>query len=253
MNLGLLFPGEMGAAVGRAANARVLWASGGRSSATVERAAAFEDVHSIAALTEQSAVILSICPPAIAEEVAREVASLRFEGLYVDANAISPAKMGGIARLFERVLDGSIIGRTVTRLYLSGDPREIDVVAGLFTGTEVETAPLAGGIGAASAVKMAFSGWNKIGLALTAQAHAIARAHGVEAALEAEGVTPERLRRAAASAWRWGPEMAEIEDSCRELGLPTGMARGAQELFDQWSAHRDDRDVELERLLDELG
>ena len=39
--------------------------------------------------------------------------------------------------------------------------------------------PLEGGVGSASALKMAFGGWNKIGSALTAQAYAIARAYGV--------------------------------------------------------------------------
>ena len=44
MRVGLLFPGEMGAAVGAAVRGEVLWASEGRSGATAARAAGFEDV-----------------------------------------------------------------------------------------------------------------------------------------------------------------------------------------------------------------
>jgi len=254
MNVGLLFPGEMGAAVGAAVQgSRVLWASEGRSGATARRAAGFEDARTLAELVARSEVILSICPPAIAVETAGEVAALGFEGLYVDANAVSPRRVEEIARKLDRVVDGSIIGRSGIRLYLSGTSADIEQVAALFAGSDVEAAPLSGGIGAASALKMAFAGWNKIGSALTAQAHAIARAYGVEAALEAEGVSAERLPRVAARAWRWAPEMHEIGDTCAALALPDGIPRGAAALFERWSVHRDDEGVDPARLLDELS
>src|SRR4051795_8666226 len=85
--IGLLYPGAMGAAVGAAARgrgARVLWCSEGRSEATRERAgrAGLEDVGTLAALASASEVVLGICPPALAEEVARAVADARFRGLY---------------------------------------------------------------------------------------------------------------------------------------------------------------------------
>ncbi len=41
MRVGLLFPGDMGAAVGAAVKDEVLWASAGRSEATAKRAAPF--------------------------------------------------------------------------------------------------------------------------------------------------------------------------------------------------------------------
>lgn len=253
MNVGLLFPGEMGAEVGAAVRGRVLWASEGRSPATVRRAADFEDVRTLPELVALSEIILSVCPPEIAEQVALEVAGLGFHGLYVEANAISPERVTRIAKDLDRVVDGAIIGRSGTHLYLSGDASDLREVAALFAGSEVEAIPLEGGIGSASALKMAFAGWNKIGSALVAQAHAIARAYGVEAALEAEGVSGERLGRVAARAWRWRPEMDEIGDTCAALGLPDGMARGAAELFGRWSRHRDDETVELRRLLDDLS
>ena len=122
MRVGLLFPGEMGAAVGQAVTAEVLWASEGRSAATAERAAAFAE------LVRSSDVILSICPPAIAEETAEQVFALGFEGLYVEANAISPERMRRIAQVGPRVVDGSIIAAKGINLYLSG--RGAEDVAG---------------------------------------------------------------------------------------------------------------------------
>ena len=93
--IGLLHPGEMGAAVGAAARlngARVMWASEGRGDATRARArdAGLADAGSIARLVADSDLIFSICPPGAAIEVGREVAGLGFRGVYVDANAISP-------------------------------------------------------------------------------------------------------------------------------------------------------------------
>lgn len=253
MRVGLLFPGAMGAAVGEAARAEVVWASEGRSDATARRAreAGLVDVGSVAELVGSSEVVLSVCPPAIAEEVAAHVAELGFGGLFVEANAVSPRRMARIAERLPSVVDGSIIARTGIHLYLAGKPEEVERVAGLFTDTEVDAIPLGAPVGAASALKMAFGGWNKIGVALAAQAHAIARAYGVTDALESEGVPSERVQGLAPRAWRWAPEMTEVAETCGELGLPEGMAEGAAALYSRWEEHRD-REVELDRLLDEL-
>src|SRR6185369_10380846 len=93
---GLLHPGDMGVAVGatlRAGGARVLWASAGRSPATRARAegAGLEDGGTVADVVRQSDVVVSVCPPASALDVAREVMAAKFSGLYVDGNAVSPA------------------------------------------------------------------------------------------------------------------------------------------------------------------
>ena len=252
MRIGLLFPGEMGAEIGAAAQGDVVWASEGRSEATARRAqgAGFVDVGSVAELVATSEIVLSVCPPAIAEDVANQVFELGFSGLYVEGNAISPGRMARIAQLGDRIVDGSILG--ALHFYLSGDAADVARVAELFAGSAVTAIPLQRGVGAASAIKMAYAGWNKIGIALTAQAQAIARAHGVDEALEAESVTGERLPRSAAKAWRWAPEMEEIATTCAELGLPDGIPRGAADLYRRWDAHRD-TEVELERLLDDLA
>jgi 3-hydroxyisobutyrate dehydrogenase-like beta-hydroxyacid dehydrogenase len=224
----------MGAAVGNAANADVVWASEGRSLATAERAASLTDVGSVAELVRSSDVVLSICPPAIAEETAEQVFGLGFDGIYVEANAVSPERMRRIARLGPRIVDGSIVAARGINLYLAGE--EAEQVAALFDGSEVSAIPLGDRIGAASALKMAFGGWNKIGIALTAQAHAIAKAYGVEDSLEAEGVPADRLQWVADRAWRWAPEMEEIADICGELGLNDGIPRGAASFYRELSS-----------------
>lgn len=240
----------MGALVGSAVSGDVLWASEGRSEATRSRAEAFRDVGTVRDLVAESELVISLCPPAVAEEVAGEVAAEGFGGIYVEANAIAPERAKRIAG-YLRCVDGAVISAGDLNLYLSGDPDDIAAVAALFPEGDVKPIPLEGGVGSASALKMAFGGWNKIGSALTAQAYAIARAYGVEEALAAEGVDSARFVRSARKAWRWAPEMDEVADTCEALGLPDGMGRGAAELFGRWDAHRD-RPAELDQLLDDL-
>src|SRR5512133_687515 len=129
--VGLLHPGEMGAAVGavlRERGLRVLWASEGRSPETRKRAeaAGLEDACSAKELAG-SGVLLSVCPPHAVLDVARSVG--RFEGLYVDANAVAPATAHKVAELVRtgggELVDGGIVGSPpreagTTRLYLSG-------------------------------------------------------------------------------------------------------------------------------------
>jgi 3-hydroxyisobutyrate dehydrogenase-like beta-hydroxyacid dehydrogenase len=236
VRVGLLSPGEMGAALGRAVRAEVLWASEGRSEQTHRRAVDFTDVASVRVLVASSEVVLSICPPAIAEEVAEQVLGYGFKGIFVEANAISPERVRRIAKLGPRVVDGSIIAKTGINLYLAGP--EASTVAGLFDGGEVTAIDLRAEPGAASALKMAFGGWNKIGIALTAQAHAIARAYDVDRWLEAEGVPDDRLARVADRAWRWAPEMEEIAETCAEVELSAAIPRGAAEFYRSLSEER---------------
>ena len=93
--VGLLHPGEMGAAVGGClvtVGHEVLWDPAGRSRATTGRALAAELTGvNFDSLIEKSSVIFSICPPHAALDVARQVAATGYPGLYVDANAVSVA------------------------------------------------------------------------------------------------------------------------------------------------------------------
>ncbi|MGL5810767.1 MAG: NAD(P)-binding domain-containing protein, partial [Nocardioides sp.] len=100
----VLHPGRMGAAVAaqlRRGGVRVLWCSVGRSAATARRAeeAGFEPVGSLAEVVAVADIVLSICPPEFAEDLATSVAGHGFGGLYVEANAISPGRCVRMAGL----------------------------------------------------------------------------------------------------------------------------------------------------------
>ena len=112
----------------RAVDGEVIWASEGRSEATPRRAPrGFRDVGTLAALVGEADVILSICPPHAAVDVARPCAG--FAGIYVDANAISPQRAREVAALQPRFVDGGIVGGPPTEpgttLYLSGDDASV--------------------------------------------------------------------------------------------------------------------------------
>jgi 3-hydroxyisobutyrate dehydrogenase-like beta-hydroxyacid dehydrogenase len=270
VTVGLVHPGRMGAAVGRelaVAGTRVVWCAAGRSEATALRAgeAGLDPVPDLAALAATSDLVISLCPPAAAEDVAAAVAEAGFGGLYVEANAISPARTARIASQFDDALDGCVIGpppspSAGSRLYLSGESRRVAEVAALFTGTAVEAVAVEGEVGRASALKMAFGSYNKASAALAAVSHALADAHGVgeELMTEARRLTlsqlaaPERLPSAAARAWRWAPEMEEGASTFRDSGLPDDLARAAAADFERWAADRDDFEISLADALAHL-
>jgi 3-hydroxyisobutyrate dehydrogenase-like beta-hydroxyacid dehydrogenase len=290
--IGLLHPGEMGAALGRCLRDRghvVLWASAGRGSATAARAAAagLIDSGTVTEIAFRCDVIVSVCPPHAALEVAREVAGAGFGGLYVDANAISPATVREVAAIVADggagCVDGGIIGTPPVkpgfiRLYLSGSragpvqelfedtPVDVRVVDhGGLSGTGQDGAALDGAgagigvIGAASAVKMAYASWTKGSAALLLAARVLARAQGVEDVLLAEwGLSQpgleERSGRAASSAagkgWRWVAEMEEIAATMGAAGLPEGFHQAAAEIYRR-APH--DAEAGLDTVLDALA
>lgn len=275
LTVGVLHPGQMGAAVAAAAlrsGADTLWCPAGRSAATVERAKAvgLQPVTDLHALLAASDVVLAICPPASAEDVASQVAALGFGGVYVEANAISIERVRRIAEhegwAEARFIDGAIIGPPPergrsARLYLGGPPRDLAVVADLFAGSPVEVVKLSGGIGSASTLKMAFASYQKATRSLAAVAHALAARHGVTAALlaEAERITtsplaePDYLPSVAARAWRWAPEMLEVADTLAADLLPTDLARGAAAVLAKWEPDRDSWDLTVPAVLDRLS
>src|SRR6266852_2669475 len=134
----LLHPVEMGTAIGACLGGlglRVVCASAGRSAATRSRAkaAGLEDLGPLE------------------RALAREVAGHGFNGIYIDAHAISPATVRNIGRVVEAAeatfVDGGIIGPppvpgVSARIYLSGG-RARDVAA-LFAGSNLEAIPLEG-------------------------------------------------------------------------------------------------------------
>jgi 3-hydroxyisobutyrate dehydrogenase-like beta-hydroxyacid dehydrogenase len=246
VQIGLLHPGAMGAAFGAALRSRghdVLWVPDGRGAATAQRAreAGLEAVTTIAELAQRAELVLSICPPHAALDVARRVAG--FNGIYVDANAVAPATALEVQKLFSRFVDGSIIGSPpldgpTATLYLSGP--EAQPVAELFAGSNAQAAVISDQAGAASALKMVYAGWSKGSLALLLAVQQAATAAGVDAELLAEWQhsqpqLPEQLahaqRGAMAKGWRWVGEMQEIADFFASVGEPEGFHRAAAEIF----------------------
>jgi 3-hydroxyisobutyrate dehydrogenase-like beta-hydroxyacid dehydrogenase len=251
--IGLLHPGEMGAAIGRGLVAdghTVLWVTEGRSPATTRRAeAAGLTSASLSDLLGRAEIVLSVCPPQAAQTVAADVAKGGFGGLFVDANAIAPRTVRAVAATVTEAgaafVDAGIIGGPPQpgsadgpRLYLAG-PRSAEVAA-LFAGTPVPTCLVDGEVGAASAVKMAYAAWTKGSAALMLAARALARSERVEGTLLAEwGTSQPQLasgveaaaRSAAVKGWRWDPEMTEIAAAMADAGLPDGFHVAAAEVY----------------------
>ena len=269
----LLHPGEMGAPVGqclRIAGARVLWVASGRSQASRLRghAAGLEPQDSLRAALTIASHVLCICPPDRALETAHAVAELDLRGIYVDANALAPASTREIGAIVAAngatFVDGGINGLPpvtlgMCRLYLSGS--EAAEVAQLFEGSALATVVLAGGIGAASALKMCYAAWNKISLLLLATVRAVAEHEGVQQALMHEWHTPQpalanRLGHAVANArkaWRWSGEMEQIAATFSSAGVPPDFAHAADEICRRLSAFKDRPDIRLEQVVAALS
>jgi 3-hydroxyisobutyrate dehydrogenase-like beta-hydroxyacid dehydrogenase len=257
--VGVLHPGAMGAALGAALRPRagaVIWAAAGRSLATSKRAelADLVGVPDLAALARRSDVIISVCPPHAARDVAAQVAAaLDAPGpsgpparrpVYVDANGVSPATVRAVGELLgaDRVVDGAIIGppgweQGHTVLWLSGPAA--GEVAALFAGSPFAARVLGAEPGAASALKACFALQSTALPAIWLEMAAAARGYGVEEELREElrrtGVDHARAVDAAAGAEprarRWAGEMDEAADAVSALGLPDGFGRAAAEIY----------------------
>lgn len=248
--VGLINPGAMGSSVGAAAvssGARVIWASDGRGAATKERAqqSGLEDCGTLQQLVANSDVIMSVCPPRNASQVAKQVAEIGFSGIYLDANAISPDASRDIGSLITnqgaRFVDGGIIGgpawdaNSGTQLYLSG--KDAQVVEDIFLNSNVHASTISEQIGAASALKMTFAAYTKGSTALLTTILAVAEREGIRGHLERQWgeqftqQTHQRVSANTAKAWRFEGEMQEIAATFSSAGLPGGFHQAAAQVF----------------------
>ena len=261
--IALLHPGNMGSTIGAAAatsGARVVWVSSQRGEATRKRAAhaGLVDVGSLDDALGQSDMVLSVCPPHTAVDVAEQVAAKRFTGVYVDANAVSRATAERIGEIVTRAgasfVDGGIIGSPVkqagtTRLYLSGEhARE---VARVFSNSMLDARAIGTEPGGASALKVAYAAWTKGTDAMLMAIRAYAAHEGVDDALLEEWRISQpqlekRCDRAAAvatpKAWRYVGEMEEIAEAFGKAGLPGGFHKAAAELCARLESFKDRTD-----------
>lgn len=257
--IGILHPGAMGisiAAAARQAGQGVAWLPAGRSTATRERAEAHGLVpaESLGALCRDCDVILSVCPPHAAVDVAGAVAAEGFAGVYVDGNAISPSRTLRVANIVSAAgaayVDGGIVGppawKPGTCLYVSG-ARAREVLP-LFAGSPLEVQDLGPEPTRASALKMCYAARTKGTAALLAAIFAAAERLGVSEPLvdRLAGEDPAipdgieaRVRAAAPKAWRWIDEMEEIAETLRDAGTEGGFHDAAADVFRRLAGYKD--------------
>jgi len=258
--IGVIHPGMMGicvAATVQNSGHEVFWASEGRSPQTRQRAEKFNlaDAGRLAALCETCSVIISVCPPHAAEEMAQQVLANSFQGVYLDVNAISPQRTIRIGHAMSKAgvdyVDGGIIGSPVwqrgkTWLYLSGEKAQ--EAAAFCPGGPIETRVVGDDIGKASALKMCYAAYNKGTTALLCGILATAEVLGVRGELETQWSRDwdnfgeqagERVRNVTAKAWRFAGEMAEIAATFREAGLPGEFHAAAEMIYQRIAGFKD--------------
>lgn len=258
--IGILHPGEMGISLAASAiNAghQVYWLSEGRSDKTRARAEKYGlvEINSFFLLCKTCEVIISICPPAAAEEVARSVRAAGFGGLYLDANAISHRRAIKIGQMLEangaHFVDGGVIGGPAwmpkaTWLYLSGE--EAHEIAACFSNGPLETKIIGNEIGKASGLKMCYAAYTKGTSALLSAILATAESLDVRQDLYQQWELDEpgfseqvnrRVARVTAKAWRFEGEMREIAATFGEAGLPEGFHLAAAEIYERTADFKD--------------
>ena len=255
--IGVISPGAMGSGLADAlarGGQDVVATVDGRSPRTRRLAAAapFRLLPDLAAVVDQSDVVLSVVPPAEAPAVAAAVAeaiasSTAPPPLLVDLNAVSPATLEAIERTVAAagggLVDGSISGpppwRPGTRVYLSG-ARASEVAELGFAGVELRV--VGDRPGMASALKMCTGSVYKGSALILAHALLTARANGVlEAALgDLRRELPDLMDGAerwlagsAAKSARYVGEMREIAATQRAAGLPPAVFEGIAEAYDR--------------------
>ena len=251
----LLFPGDMGHAVGRALGEhghRVVTCLAGRSERTrgLARSGGVEDLPDLDALLAEAALVLSILPPASALGTAEAVAAAMGRSgatpPYVDCNAISPATASAIDAVIREAgapfIDGGIIGTKpgggfLPRLYVSGPDT---APAEAIDGEAFEVKPMGAEVGRASAIKMCYAGLTKGTWTLYTAVLTAAEAMGLGDDLAAEFQNSQRdayarmqsiVPRLPADSARWIGEMEEIAATFDDAGVTPGFHQGAAAMF----------------------
>jgi len=273
-NIGFLHPGAMGVSLAAsAANSgfKPHWVASGRSAETLDRAEkhGLQALDSLEEMAATCSVIIGVCPPHAAVEVAEKVIQASFAGLYADVNAIAPQKSIRIGEMMMEAgieyVDGGIVGGPAwepdsTWLYLSGAPAS--KVAEIFAKGPLETEVMNEVLGRASALKMSFAAYTKGTTALLCAIVAAAEQMGVRPELEKQWSrngsnfakqTRNRISRVTAKAWRFSGEMGEIADTLESAGLPPGFHLAAKDIYERISDFKGALDLpEVEEVLDKL-
>lgn len=257
--IGILHPGQMGVSLAVSAliaGHDVYWVSENRSQGTRQRALEhkLQDAGDLSKLCQTCSILISVCPPHAAHDVAVSILNAGFRGIYVDANAISPTKSIQIGKTMSKIgvdyVDGGIIGGPAwepgTCLYLCGQAAH--AVTNCFSNGPLETRVIGEEIGKASALKMCYAAYTKGTTALLCAVLAASQEFAVRGELEAQWSrdwpdfveqTHNRIKRVTAKAWRYAGEMEEISETFRQAGLPGGFHSAAAELFTRLENYKD--------------
>ena len=260
----LLHPGDMGASIGaalRASNHAVSWVSQSRSDATRQRAAAagLTPAGTLEGALANVENVISVCPPDAAVDVAQSVRDAGFGGVYVDANAVSPATARRIADIAgDGFVDGGIIGPPArragaTRLYLCGNLAFR--VASWFEGSLVDARVVEC---SASALKMCYAAYTKGSSALILAVRALAASQAVTDELLSEwnisqpglaARSDAAARGTSGKAWRFEGEMREIAATFDDAGLPSGFHEAASDIYRRMRELKTVKNSDIERVI----
>ncbi|WP_200962671.1 NAD(P)-dependent oxidoreductase [Terrabacter sp. Soil810] len=256
--IGIVSPGAMGSALGRAwatAGVRVVATVVGRSERTAGLASGLELLPDLDAVVAAGDLVVSICPPAAAEAVlASVIEASRATGttpLLLEANAVSPERVAALAAQAAAagldLVDGSVSGGppepgSDTMLYLSG-ARAAEVTRVPAVG--LRRTVVGDRVGQASAVKMCTASVYKGTTAVWVQALQTAAALDVlapvladlaeELPVQVEGAA-RRVAVAAAKSARFVDEMESIADTQGSAGASPELFAGMAAVYRRLAA-----------------
>ncbi|MGB7817499.1 MAG: DUF1932 domain-containing protein [Ornithinibacter sp.] len=251
--IGIVSPGAMGSALGRAwmaGGARVVATLDGRSARTMGLADGLELLPTLVEVVRASDLVVSVCPPRAAPEVADAVGAAALAvgraPVFADLNAISPASVADIgaraAVAGMPFVDGAVSGGPPvsggdTMLYLSGEqaPWVAVLPADGLRRRVVGDRP-----GTASAVKMCTASVYKGTTAIWAQALHTALHHGVldvviedlaEMFPDQVSVAGRRIASATSKSARFVGEMEEIARTQAAAGASPELFEGMAAVY----------------------
>ncbi|MEX0761854.1 MAG: DUF1932 domain-containing protein [Dehalococcoidia bacterium] len=252
--VGIMSPGDMGAAVGRALRDNgldVVTCLEGRSERTRSLAvdAGIRDVPDMESLVNEADLVLSILVPSealpLAERVAAALKSTGADTAFADCNAVSPDTAIAIGDVISdaggRYIDAGIIGSppgrgAPPRFYASGQHE--DVLAEL-NGKGIDVRVMGGAPGRASGIKMCYAALTKGTNALYAATLTAAESLGLSDELFAERESSQQAMLKSmqgvvslpGKAFRWVGEMEEIAATFESAGVTPKIHLGAADTF----------------------
>ena len=253
--IGFMTPGDMGQAVALQLKNRgftVCTALDKRSdrSRKMAKEIGLTDLGSIARLTAESDLVMSVMNPGSAIDFAREAAAaIRTQSkkpTFIDCNAVAPDTMREIDELMKsagaRCLDGGSIGppprgTAKTSLYISG-PGAADLQQ--IGNEQLRVTIMSERLGDASAIKACYSGFNKGTQGLLLQTLVAAQRLGVYEQLEKQLLSSkgdlynwllDTLPQMPPKAYRWVPEMYQLAKTFEGVGMTPRIFQGEADMF----------------------